>query len=376
MPAVKSTRARILAVVLLGLLPRFVRAEDALSTAFESWQEDGGRIHVSTEEAFLEKDLTPDTKLKAMGVVDVIAGATPTGLPPATTGGQVPLATMHDRRNAGTLDVIHQFEGLNLDAGYSRSVESDYVSNGLSLNSLFDFNGKNTTLLLGLAGTSDNEKVFFQPQRATRRGRSIILGLTQVVDKNTSLTLDLTFSRETGYLGDPYRLIEQGGLAFLENRPAERNQFIAFAGLNHAWPEWNGAVDASYRCYRDTYGISSHTLEVSWLQKFAADRVMLQLGLRGMHQTAADFYHVDLNGTGIVPGALPDPDGPFFSSDYRLSRMETLNLRVKLVWTVEPRRFFLDAGFARYLMRGLDHTTSSSAYADANLFSVGAKLCF
>jgi hypothetical protein len=369
-------RVRILAAGLLGLLPRLLRAEDAISSTFERWQESAGRIEVTTEQALIEKDISPDTKLKALGVLDAIAGATPTGLPPATPGGPVPLANMHDRRQAGAVDVIHQLSRLNLDLGFSRSVESDYVSNGLSLTSLFDFNQKSTTLLLGFAGTSDHVRVFFQPQWADKRGRNLIVGLTQVVNKTTSLTLDLTFGRETGYLSDPYRLIALGASAFGENRPDERRHGIVFAGLNYAWPEWHAAVEASYRYYRDSYGIVSHTAEVLWLRKILGERLVLQFGLRGMRQSAADFYHVDLNGTGIAPGATPNPAGPFFSSDYRLSRMDTFNVGLKLLWVVEPQRITMDVGFDRYHMRGLDRVTSPSAYVDANLFRVGIKVWF
>ncbi len=376
MSNISSIRARLLAAVLLTLLPRLARAEDTLSTAVHRWQENAGRIRVTTDEAMLEKDFSPDTKFKAMGVLDTIAGATPTGLPPAGPGAPVPVVNMHDRRQAGTFDLLHQFARVNLDIGYSRSVESDYASNGFSLNALFDFNHKNTMLLLGVAGTSDTEKVLFQPSRADKRGRSFIVGLTQVVDKNTSVTLDLTNARDTGFLSDPYRLIAQGASVFLENRPDEHERWIIFAGLNHAWPEWHAAAEASYRFYRDTYGIVSHTAEISWLQKLLGDRLVLELGVRGMTQSAADFYHVDLNGTGIVPGALPNPAGPFYSSDYRLSRMATLNTGVKLQWIVAPQRLTIEAGFDRYQMHGRDHVTSPSAYVDANLLRLGLKLWF
>jgi hypothetical protein len=44
---------------------------------------------------------------------------------------------------------------VSVDLGYGVSRESDYVSDGWSLNTVTDFNQKNTNLLLGYGGTSD-----------------------------------------------------------------------------------------------------------------------------------------------------------------------------------------------------------------------------
>jgi hypothetical protein len=86
------------------------------------------------------------------GVLDAITGATPTGQPAPAGSDQVPLSKLTDRRKAWNADFSRQFSGINIALGVGNSRESDYVSTGWSLNTLTDFNQKNTTLLAGVAG--------------------------------------------------------------------------------------------------------------------------------------------------------------------------------------------------------------------------------
>src|SRR5262249_28084220 len=148
-----------------------------LSYKFQSWQEDNGRIRVDAHYALLEKDITLKTKIKATGVVDAIVGATPSGQPAPAGSQQVPLSHLEDRRKAWTSELSHQFTGLNVALGYAQSRESDYISKGWSVNTLWDFNLKNTTLLLGYARTDDDITARFLPRRRTKNGDDIIVGI-------------------------------------------------------------------------------------------------------------------------------------------------------------------------------------------------------
>lgn len=65
------------AVLLMGLLPRFARSEDSLRYKFQSWQEDAGRIRVDSHYALIEKDLPRETKPRLIGSIDVITEARP-----------------------------------------------------------------------------------------------------------------------------------------------------------------------------------------------------------------------------------------------------------------------------------------------------------
>ena len=369
--------------VLLGVLQpqRDARAEDSLTYKFQSWQEDNSRVRVDAHYAQAETTLAAGTKFKLMGLVDTITGATPTGQPAPAGSDQVPLATLTDRREAWQAEVTHPFQRVTVSAGLGRSVESDYISDVWSLNTLWDFNQKNTTLLLGYARADDRITATPLPAPRNKLAEDAIIGLTQVLSPRTLLTANLSFGRADGYISDPYKIIQRRteilpgfelDLTFPENRPDLKEKWIALLGINHAFEELRGSLDASYRLLNDTFGTTSHTFDVKWLQRLG-ERVILEPSVRYYQQSAADFYRVSFDGIAIAPGNVATGEAPYYSSDYRLSKMRTWMLGLKLVWEVNDW-CAVDLSAQRYLMRGLDGVTPRSAYADANVFTVGVKL--
>jgi hypothetical protein len=376
-----TARALVLSTLLGCLLPRGLRAENSVRYKFQDYQEAGGRIAVEVHGAAIEKDIGTAMHLKLEGVIDAISGATPNGQPAPAGRDQVPLSKLTDRRKAWNAAFSRQFPRVNVALGVANSRESDYVSTGWSVNTLTDFNQKNTTLLVGVAGTDDDIKVFFQTSRAKKRTNDLIIGVTQLFDPQTSVTLNFTWGRQRGYLSDPYKLVQKDTelipgvslpLTFGENRPDERDKWIALAILNKAFPKLRGAVDFSYRVYHDTYETNSHTLDLGWFQHID-EHVIVRPGIRFYDQDAAEFYYYRLDGTSVVPIAGPPrTNGPFYSSDYRLSAMQTFTYGVKAVWNVSDA-LQLDAAYERYDMRGTDGVTPQSAYCRANIFTVGGK---
>lgn len=378
---------RVLAFsALLGCLaPRATRAESSIAYKHEDYRESGGRIAVKTDGAYIEHDIGTSTQFKFEGILDAIAGATPNGRPAPAGSDQVPLAQLSERRKAWSASLAHQFTATRLALGAANSRESDYVSTGWSLNSQTDFNQKNTTLLVGVAGTDDDIKVFYQTPRAKKRTNDVIVGVTQLLDPRTSLTLNLTWGRQSGYLSDPYKLVQKAievvpGLFLTqtprENRPGEREKWIALANVNHALPEAKASLDLAYRFYHDTFGTDAHTLELAWFQR-VGEKLILRPGFRYYDQTAADFYYYDLNRTAIIPTTEGPPrtDGPFYSSDYRLSEMRTFTYGLKAIWRITDA-LHLDAAYERYDMRGTDDVTPRSAYAQADIWTIGAKFAW
>ena len=245
----------------------------------------------------VEKDLGTAGHLKVDGVVDAIAGATPTGQPASAGSDQVPLAMLTERRKAWNATYAHQFSGVNVAVGAGNSRESDYVSDGWSLNTLTDLNQKNTTILLGVAGTRDEVRVFHRKEWEDKRSLDLIAGVTQLLDPRATVTLNLTWGRTTGYLADPYKLVQKNTevipgvflpLTFAENRPADREKWIGFAGYNRAFPEAKGALELSGRLYHDSYDTNAFTLEAAWFQRIG-ERWILRPLTRFHDQGAASF---------------------------------------------------------------------------------------
>ena len=378
-PWKNSARCQLVGLVLLLSSPRAARAEASLSLKDQSFQEEDNRIRVDTQYGQVDDDLTTSTHFKVMGLIDSIAGATPTGEKSAVPGGPVPLATMHDRRKSWNAELTHQFERVSVTAGFANSRESDYVSNGWSLNAVTDFNEKNTSLLLGYGRADDtiNEEKLGWTVTRPKTGNDFLAGVNQLIDPDTSVTANVSYGQARGYMSDPYKIVSTTRLdldpgtyyTVPENRPMARNKVSVFLGLNHNVERWRGALEASYRYYHDTYGINSHTLTLLWLQKVGA-HVTVQPSLRLYRQTAANFYYVDLDRSGVVTsyGALGETGtgrAPFYSSDYRLSYMQTVDAGLKVVWQIKPW-LEADAAYNRYASRGLDHVTPQSAFFAAN----------
>jgi len=356
-------------------------AGGSVAYSFENYREEDGRITVQTQSSSAEQDLPDDAHLKLTGTLDAITGATPTGAPAQAGSGQVELTEMHERRKAWSGDLSRAFSRVTIDAGVADSRESDYVSFGWSLNALVDFNQKNTTLRVGGAGTEDNVEVFFEPAYLRKHTHDGILGVTQLIDPLTSVTFNLSWGRATGYLGEQRKLVEKSivllpGIslpeAFPESRPNERDKGSAFASVNHAVPILKGALEASYRFYHDTFGITAHTGEAAWIQHLGSE-VIVEPSARLNIQSAANFYYYNLDATSLMPVRIPNGQGPFYSSDYRISALESTSYALKVTWSVNDR-IRLDGSYRVYGMRGRDRTTPASAYPSAGISSAEVQL--
>lgn len=372
----------LLCALLLLLAPQNLPAEDSLWYKFQSWQEDDGRIRVDAHYALAEKDLSLATKFKLSGVIDTIVGATPTGEPPATTAGPVPLVTLQDRREAWQAELTHQFSRTNVGVSGASSRESDYRSKAVALNTQTDFNQRNSLLLLGVAYTDDEVQPRFFSEAREKQGVDAIIGLTQLLDSHTSVVANLSWGRVTGYLSEPYKIVSKTTeilpglslpLTFPENRPSDKEKLIFLAGLNRRFDRLNGAIDLSWRYYDDTFGIASHTLNAEWFQRFGSTLVV-RPAVRFYQQDEADFYVPRLDD---VPGLVPAPratgQAPYYSSDYRMAAMRTWTVGLKLVWEARPW-LSIDATIERYLMESRDARTSASAFVDADIYTVGIRL--
>jgi hypothetical protein len=373
-----------LALLILLASPRpAARAEDFLAYKVVDYSENGDRINVRTQVLDASQDLGVDTQFGVTLTNDAIAGASPTGLRAPAGSGQVPLAHLSDHRKEWEADLARQIRAVNIAVGASESREHDYVSRGGSLNTLTDLNEKNTTVLAGVGAHDDDVKAYVSPLEhyLPKHAFNAILGVTQLLDPFTSVTLNATWGRETGYLDDQYKLVQKSlelapgdflPLAYLENLPGTHDFAAVFASVNRAFPAVRGALQASYRYYRDTYGVAANTMEASWLQKIGG-RFTLAPNLRYHEQDAARFYYYNLDQTGIMPTAVPNPSGPHYSSDYRLSSLDSVTCGLKLTCTVSDR-LQADAAVDHYVMRGRDGVTPGSAYPTANIISLGARI--
>lgn len=399
-PAGQAARRRTslawsLALVLPMLQSSRARGEAHLDYRYELYQEDDDRIEVQTHSALFETQLKERLlSVKGEVIYDSISGATPTGAAPSskynydfmsvygfqpeivgnTNGTAAPLTHMEDERKAMSLETPLTLGRHTITPQFAYSEESDYKSTGVALNYAVLLNEKNTTLSFGWAHTWD-EVLDDHRQPQDKRSDDLLIGLNQLLGPKTVLGLHLTYGKASGYLNDPYRLIVAANdlqinaddpSGYVEHRPDEREKYIARLSLTQFITPCHASFEAAYRYFQDSYGTDAHTIEFWWHQKIGR-HVVISPVLRYYHQTAADFYYDILPDSNNLPS--------YYSSDYRLSEMQTVTAGVNVMIKATKWLTF-DASYRRYVMEGLDGVTAQSAYPSANVFSIGARFFF
>lgn len=394
--------------------------EDHVAVYHQTYAEDHGRMTVNTETMELRLTLSPTADLTFHGVYDAISGATPTGAPPidqltmrrpgtrepippsqitgynrpldgvsgaspdaSVSRAALPMTDSHDVRRGGDVAL-----GLTLGPGrlvpqVGYGVENDYVSLAGAVSYELELNEKNTVLSVGWSHAYDQvvpDDFTYLRSRKTKNTDEFTFGVSQVVGPRTVLAANATVGHAQGYLDDPYssvvfddRPLDPNGRVVLlgERRPSTRDSQSLLLAATRAVARYDAGVEASYRIYHDSYGVVANTAEVEWRQKLGRAAVVVP-SFRYYRQTAADFYDVQFPGD-------PDFDAahvpPHYSSDYRLSSLETYTAGLKAnVRLGEKCELWL--GCQRYWMRGLDHVTGQSAYPCANIFTVGLSYAF
>jgi uncharacterized protein DUF3570 len=287
----------------------------------------------------------------------------------------VPLAKMHDQRNAFSIGLPITVGRHEITPGVSHSQESDYKSAGGSLNYSLSLNEKNTTLSFGYAHNADSvrDDKFVWESKTTDNA---LVGVMQLLNPKSYLTFNFVFNNDYGYLADPYRGVMVANnypqynpddpALIPEKRPRHRSSEVLFGSYTRFIDGLDGSVETSARFFHDSWGISSATATLDWHQHLGP-HVVVTPTFRYTYQTASDFYYV------LVPDYLNLPT--FYSSDYRLSQMETFTMGVSITWRL-ARHLSLDGSYYRYVMRGMDGVTSQSAYPSANVGSVGLRIWF
>lgn len=273
----------------------------------------------------------------------------------------IPTADFSDERVGFNIGLSKRVGRHTPGGQLSFSSESDYTSLGLSLQDAVDFNKKNTTFLFGGAYTHD----IIAPANGTpddiKRSADAMLGLTQVLSPSTLLTLNFTLGQVSGFISDPYKVVELNGRIVNERRPESKDKQIAFFALDQFIAPLNGTAELSFRHYSDSFGINAETLTLEWFQKLG-DHFVLAPMIRYYDQTAADFYAVRFTG---------NPE--YYSSDYRVSAFTAMGYGLRLIWSPSST-LSLDLGVEAYGQKGKDGVTPKDVYPNATAVTAGFRL--
>lgn len=332
----------VAALALPGLMQTAVagRVEETYNADFQygHYSESSSRIDVNTYEGALSAPIGKSMTASVALVKDMVAGASPRyndldskgnvrqvisgqNINNVVSGASKPNSqcgkSICDTRDGISPSLTYFFDNgsVNLNGGFSR--ENDYTSRYVGTTISRDFNKKLTTANFGVSLAFDEIDPTGRPAlKGSKTTQQYLLGVSQIINKDTLLLSNVTFGYNTGYLSDPYKLVyfyDNGQFVDFrrDTRPREKFQFAWLTQYVRHFGDLNdAALHIDYRFSTDSWGINAHTAEVSWHQP-VGDGWQIIPRVRYYSQDQADFYYEVGNGQALQKGV--------YSSDYRLA---------------------------------------------------------
>jgi hypothetical protein len=359
--------------------------------SYQVYQEDDDRIRVESHYLRGQIELNDATSFRFQWLNDAISGASPTGALPGNV--QPYLSDVEDVRTGILGAISRQFGDHRVELEVSRSSEHDYLSRGVALSDTLELNQKNTTLSYGVNVLDDTVKVPVLGDR-TKNSYDLFTGVNQIIDKDTVISANLTVGYSSGYLNDPYKVVQRSetfsifdGEGYIdvpvvniyrENRPDNRLRQVLQLEGKHYFGTADGVLDATVRISHDDYGVFSQTLQVEWRQSVGKQLQVIPF-FRYYNQNAADFFVNSLDGLPIgVPLDDPNGSGPNYSADYRLSSLNAISGGLRLRYQFNDT-FTATAAYERYVMSGTGSASvrsPSQSYPSADIWTLGVSAEF
>jgi hypothetical protein len=282
--------AVITAPALGGVLP-----DDRADVMWHDY--DGGDITVSGPEVLVRKKVGDNLSLSAGYYEDMISSA--------SIDVKLSASPYHEVRKQENYGVDYLNGKTTYSAGYIHSREPDYIADTTYYSVSQDMFGDLTTVTMGYRrgwdqifrdiktpdGTIENDPTFHQ--RADHWGYS--LSLSQILTRNLIANFNYELLTDQGYLANPYRKIRylspgvgEGFTLADQVYPNTRTSNAASLQLKYYLP-WRAALSASYRFFRDTWGIVANTEELDYTLP-TWKHWIFEGSLRYYEQSHADFY--------------------------------------------------------------------------------------
>lgn len=359
-----SQKSHILACLNLAALALPGLMQDALAGRIEEtynadfqygrYSESDKRINVDIFAGVLSTPMGKSMTASVNLVRDTISGASPTHNDKDAQGRVTQVLSgasqnalksecgysICEQRDAISSGLTYFFDttAVNVGGGFSR--EHDYTSRYFNTNLSVDLNKKLTTVNFAASAAFDE----VQPtnfnvdcgEKCSKTSQQYLLGVSQVIDKDSLLQNNMTFAYHNGYLSDPYKSVAfyDANSPFLfdsilfanymrsDTRPQEKFQWAWLTQyIRHFEQLNNAALHVDYRFSTDAWGTNAHTTELSWHQPTVDDWQIIPR-FRYYSQDKADFYQAVFKGNPANYAA--------YSSDYRLAGFGAISTGLKL----------------------------------------------
>lgn len=343
-----------------------------MTTSILYYGESDDRVQDASLAFYAQRHFTDQRELTLGLTVDTLTGASasgaialdrpqtftsPSGNATYTTAAnEIPLDdTFLDTRFAVTAGWSQPLgEDYSFGVGLSASQEYDYFHLGANASIARAFNKNNTTVsagfaiaqdtidpeggapiglaLMGIVGDNSNKQIGDQDKDVV----DLLLGVSQVINRNAVMQFNYSYSDSSGYLTDPFKILSvvdgvtgdtlpqlltvegPDGIYRFEKRPDSRTKHSLYSQLKYFID--GQVLDVSYRYMTDDWDIDSHTVDLRYRVPFSGFYV--EPHVRFYTQSEASFYR-----SSLVDG---DPLPQFASADYRLGDFDAMTFGVKL----------------------------------------------
>jgi hypothetical protein len=372
-------RTKLSIAVATFLATTQIHAEDYVRVNVMQYSENDNRVAVLAPSIEVNKELGVDYTLNVSVVADSVSGGTP--VYSDTTSGASAYhkdlnvtaskvkkenIDMSEQRSFASVSLTQRLQNRDeISYGFSKSYESDYDANTLSVGYLmWDGESKNRSYDFGLSvglnnilikdcsynttcGTPDT--VSSASKKETSNTLSTEVGITQILSKEALAKASVFYSSESGYLSNPYYNVvrnNNGTTADVvaENRPEKRTAY----GFNLKYIRAMSETLSSqfkYKFYSDDWDIVSHTIDINNYYEFNSD-ITIGFGLRYYTQSEANFYN---------ESATYFTNQTFASHDERLSSFNAITYNTSLEYKYSNELSY-NVGFNLY-----DQSTNLSA---------------
>lgn len=333
------------------------RGENSLTYRFQGY-EDNNHATVMSHLVHLVKQVTPFLAVDAGYTTDAVTAASHRHVHGSrervsdepenalkwvdgTTGATKEFRREIDGAVGLTFDIPRIFGAPNvagnptrLNVGGIYGTENDYEARAVSIAVEQDLFQRNTTIgaryltnhdrivtdtpFAALLGEEGND-----PAGRKKRSHTLELLLTHGITARTLGSVVLEYRTDRGYLAHPYHAVRIGDLFYPERYPRSRSAVVGKGTLKQYVKALRGMVlDVSYRHYRDTWSMRSHTVDAAVFVR-PWNRIGFGPMYRYYRQTSAFFYR----------DRYTRPR-QYLSADFRYRRCTTHGLGMKLFYEV------------------------------------------
>jgi hypothetical protein len=308
-----------------------------------------------------------------------------------------------ERRRDFSVNVEYELDDhLTYTLTGGQSEEADYKSSFVYASANYEFNQKLTSVTAGFGYVLDSIGSVIDLKLDEKKDDQIYrVGLSQILNKNSLMSVNASYKRSSGYLSNPYKTVYIRGLLtaedylgglqqqgfmtaeqalaltdgltltgvdlFAERRPKQRNQWVFSPKFVQYVPAFDASLHLSYRFYTDSWEINSHTFDVKWYQPFSGGW-LVSPRFRYYSQSKAEFYS---------PFYLKPREDGNYSSDFRLSGYGTISAGLQIEKKIIDQ-VSLNAGAEWTTHQGSlklgGNGLTNSSYADIDYFTVTAGI--